>query len=288
MGFQIAVWGLFKKMVIADRLAAYVDGVYAHPDHYSGLAVLMASYFFAFQIYCDFSGYTDIAIGCAKMMGYDLRKNFDTPYFSVSLPEFWRRWHISLMSWFRDYLYFPLGGSRKGEARKHVNQLVVFLVSGLWHGANFTFIFWGLYHAILQIATNLTASMRRRAFAFLRMGPHTVRVLGIALTFHLVTFGWILFRASNMAHARQLIRRIPHDILDIATIFGPFDVREFVIALSSIGILLLVDSAQKSKRATKMIECSPALFKYSVYAILLVSLLLFGVFEEEPFLYFQF
>lgn len=287
-GFQIAIWGLFKKMVIADRLAQYVDAVYGNVGHYPGLAVLMAAYFFAFQIYCDFSGYTDIAIGCAKMMGYDLRKNFDAPYFSASIPEFWRRWHISLMSWFKDYLYIPLGGGRRGEARKQCNQFIVFLLSGLWHGAGFTFLFWGLYHAVLQIISNLTASARRRIFASLGIGPKIVRITGTILTFHLVTFGWIFFRSVSISHAVQIIKKIPQGLFDVTNILGPFDLTEITIALLSIGLLLIVDFAQGKEKLARAFERSPILLRYPSYAMLVVGLLMLGVFNEDPFLYFQF
>ena len=222
------------------------------------------------------------------MMGYDLRKNFDTPYFSTSIPEFWRRWHISLMSWFRDYLYFPLGGNRKGKTRKHGNQLIVFLLSGLWHGAGFTFLFWGLYHGVLQIVTNLTAPLRQRLFASLHIAPRLVRILGVLLTFHLVTFGWILFRAVDISHAGQIVRKISDGVLDASNILGPFNLTEFAIAVLSIGLLLAVDFVQSREELSKAFERVPGFVRYPAFAMLVAGLFLLGVFDEHPFLYFQF
>lgn len=287
-GFWLAAWGLFKKIVIADRLAVYVDSVYGHLPQSSGLQLLLAAYFFSFQIYCDFSGYSDIAIGCARMMGYDLRKNFDAPYFSASLPEFWRRWHISLMSWFRDYLYFPLGGSRRGKARKHYNQLIVFLVSGLWHGANLTFLVWGAYHAVLQIVSNLTMPLRQRVFARMRIAPWLVRAGGIFVTFHLVCLGWVFFRAPTINHALRIFQKLTFRTMDVSTMFGPLDSVEFTVALLSIAILLIVELAQSGKNSAKIIRGTPVFVRYPLYVMLILAILLVGVFEEEPFLYFQF
>lgn len=156
------LWGFFKKIVIADRLAVLVNTVYNTPEDYHGVALIIASVFFAFQIYCDFSSYTDIAIGAAKVMGFKLRKNFDRPYFSKSIPEFWRRWHISLGAWFKEYLYFPLGGNRKGKLRTNINIMIVFLVSGLWHGASWNFVIWGGLHGIYQVIEVSTYSYRTK------------------------------------------------------------------------------------------------------------------------------
>jgi D-alanyl-lipoteichoic acid acyltransferase DltB (MBOAT superfamily) len=153
-------WGLFKKVVIADRLVSAVDHVYDNPTNYEGLPLIIATVFFSFQIYCDFSGYSDIAMGSAKVMGFNLMKNFNQPYFSSGIKEFWGRWHISLSTWFRDYLYIPLGGNRVGKWRWYYNIFIVFLVSGLWHGANWTFIIWGGLHGFYQVFGQVTAQQR--------------------------------------------------------------------------------------------------------------------------------
>src|SRR5262249_30799197 len=154
-GLSLALWGLFKKVVVADALAIYVDTVYTSSAHHGGATLLVATYFFAFQIYCDFSGYSDIARGISRVYGIELMKNFETPYFSTSISEFWSRWHISLSTWFRDYVYIPLGGNRVGRARNFLNLFLVFMLSGLWHGANWTFVIWGALHGIYLIGERL-------------------------------------------------------------------------------------------------------------------------------------
>jgi D-alanyl-lipoteichoic acid acyltransferase DltB (MBOAT superfamily) len=287
-GFILALWGLFKKIVIADRLAFYVDAVYNDVNGYTGLPLVLSTYFFTFQIYCDFSGYSDIAIGCARMMGYDLRMNFDRPYFSASLPEFWRRWHISLMSWFRDYVYFPLGGSRKGQTRKQCNQFAVFFLSGLWHGANLTFVFWGVYHAVLQILSNLGLPFVRRFSDSIGMDPKLKKGIGIVITFHLVCFGWIIFRANSIRDLAYIVRNVFHDVTNLSAVLVPLDSKELLLAFLAIGLLLLIELAQGSKRCVDMFERRPVLVRYPLYCMLVAGLLLFGVFKEEPFLYFQF
>ena len=202
-GLKLMLWGFFKKVVIADRLALVVDRVYSEPTRYTGLPLVIATYFFAFQIYCDFSGYSDIAIGGAQVMGYDLMSNFRRPYFSRSVSEFWRRWHISLSSWFRDYLYIPLGGSRVGKPRLGLNLLVTFLVSGLWHGANWTFVIWGALHGSYLVLSTWTASLRGEisTILYLNKFPKVRELVRVMVTFHLVLFAWIFFRADSISDA---------------------------------------------------------------------------------------
>lgn len=159
-GLRLMLWGFFKKIVIADRLAIYVNEVYNSPAEFQGLTLILATYFFAFQIYCDFSGYSDIAIGAARIMGYDLMINFRQPYFSQSIAEFWKRWHISLSTWFKDYLYIPLGGNRVAKNRWYFNLMAVFLISGLWHGANWTFVLWGFLHGFYLVFSIWTQNIR--------------------------------------------------------------------------------------------------------------------------------
>lgn len=179
------LWGFFKKLVVADRLAIYVNAVFNNPDPHSGATNLVASLFFTFQIYCDFSGYTDIAIGVARTLGFDLKKNFDRPYFSRSIPEFWRRWHISLSSWFRDYLYIPLGGSRVSVPRAYLNLFIVFFVSGMWHGANWTFLIWGGLHGLYAVSSKFTQGRRDRLAAALRIPAGLRRAFAVFFTFML-------------------------------------------------------------------------------------------------------
>lgn len=202
--------GFFKKVVVADGISVFVDAVYNNPDSATGLGVLVATCLFAVQIYCDFSGYTDIAIGCARVMGIRLMQNFDHPYRATSIKEFWSRWHISLSSWFRDYLYIPLGGNRVSKARHLFNLFLVFLVSGLWHGAAWTFVVWGALHGIYQIVGNLTIKHRNALLCRVGLSPdhRLVRAVRTFLTFLLVGFAWIFFRANRMADAMTLLRAL--------------------------------------------------------------------------------
>ena len=202
-GLKLMAWGLFKKVVIADRLAVVVNRVYRNPEIYPGLPTLIATIFFAFQIYCDFSGYSDIAIGAARVMGFKLMLNFKRPYFSKSISEFWKRWHISLSSWFRDYLYIPLGGSRVSKWRWQYNLLIVFLLSGLWHGANWTFVIWGALNGIYLIASVWTENARAKLVELsgLSKYPETHKLIKMLITFCLVCFAWIFFRANSLKDA---------------------------------------------------------------------------------------
>ena len=183
-------WGFFQKIVIADRLALFVNAVYNNPTEYQGISLILATVFFSFQIYCDFSGYSDIAIGSAQILGYNLMTNFDRPYFSKSIAEFWKRWHISLSSLFKDYLYIPLGGNRVRKIRWQFNIIVVFLVSGLWHGANWTFIAWGALHGIYLLIENLTLNIRLRFKNTIRLNKLQTleKIISITFTFALVSF----------------------------------------------------------------------------------------------------
>ena len=197
-GLRFILWGLFKKVVVADRVAILVDAVYNHPHNYHGFALLIATVLFSFQIYCDFSGYSDIALGTARILGFNLMTNFRQPYFSSSISEFWSRWHISLSSWFKDYLYIPLGGNRVSIPRWYFNLLFVFIISGLWHGASWTFVIWGCSHGVLLVIQNL----KDRYLSKLKI-PKSVQVI---TTFILVSFLWIFFRASSLPMHSMLLR----------------------------------------------------------------------------------
>ncbi len=237
-GIKLILWGFFKKVVIADRLAILVNHIYNDVQSYHGVTLLLATYFFAFQIYCDFSGYSDIAIGSAQILGYDLMKNFDRPYYAKSISEFWKRWHISLSTWFRDYLYIPLGGNRVNKARWYFNLFVTFLVSGLWHGANWTFVIWGAIHGIYLIIAIWTKSIVDRFYLFIKLSNNWIRkIIDIFVTFHLVLFAWIFFRANSFSDAIYVIKNI-----------FPLKVNEFLKVLSSTEYIFYGDSSFFTKK----------------------------------------
>ena len=290
-GLKLILWGFFKKVVVADRLALYVSAIYDHPGQYQGIPVILATYFFAFQIYCDFSGYSDIAIGCARVMGFNLMKNFDRPYFSKSISEFWRRWHISLSTWFRDYLYIPLGGNRVSMTRWYINIMIVFLLSGLWHGANWTFIIWGGLHGFYILASSWTKELRRGISSFFQMEtfPMAQKALRILITFHLVLFSWVFFRSKSLADAVTIFNSM--FVLDFSRIginvsgFGRF---ELMVALVAILVMEAVHVAQRNVNIAEALSRKPIWLRWAAYYGLLFSVLMFGEFKISPFIYFQF
>ena len=219
-GIRLMLWGMFKKVVIADRLTLVTDPIFNHPHDYSGIALAISAIFFAFQIFCDFSGYSDIAIGAARVMGFRLMTNFNKPYHSRSISEFWKRWHISLSTWFRDYLYFSLGGNRVSVPRMYFNLFFVFLVSGFWHGANWTFIIWGALHGFYLVFATLTKNIRKKWNDGLGISKvHWLNnFVNASTTFVLVTFAWIFFRANNVKDSFYIIHKlgsIPGEILTV-------------------------------------------------------------------------
>ena len=292
-GLRLMLWGFFKKLVIADRLAIYVNEAYNHPAEYQGLTLLLATYFFAIQIYCDFSGYSDIAIGAARVMGYDLMTNFRQPYFSKSISEFWRRWHISLSTWFRDYLYIPLGGNRVGKQRWYFNLFAVFVISGLWHGANWTFVVWGALHGGYLIFAIVTADWRQKLahWSGLAKRPALHNLLRTLITFHLVLFAWIFFRANSLSEAFMIIGNMAAldfsleslKSLNIALGWG-----ELLVAIGSILFLELAHLLQSRGKVHSWITAQPAPLRWSVYYLLLLAIAFFGVFNHSEFIYFQF
>ena len=232
-------YGFFKKVVVADRLAVYVNEVYGHVDDYSALPLVLASVFFAFQIYCDFSGYTDIAIGCAAIMGFSLMENFDRPYLASSITSFWRRWHISLSTWFKDYVYIPLGGNRTVKWRWYYNLFLTFLLSGIWHGANWTFVAWGAWHGALLVVERISEQARQRFVSW--VGQRVGHALGVVATFSLVVVGWVFFRAANMQDAMVVFGKIFSLQIDwnlsmLMAQNGPYN---FLMSVLAIGLLLL-------------------------------------------------
>ncbi|MDB5103994.1 MAG: algI [Fibrobacteres bacterium] len=286
-GFQLMLWGAFKKVVIADRLAAYVNEVYGHPKDFSGFTVLLATFFFAFQIYCDFSGYSDIAVGVARTMGFNLMSNFRQPYFARSIKDFWQRWHISLSTWFKDYLYFPLGGSRVGPVRWRFNLAMVFLVSGLWHGAAWTFVIWGGLHAVYMVAeTMIMPALPKQA-----TGPlaRAMGFGGILLTFSMVCLAWIFFRAGSLTDAWHIVTGITQltpNRTEIAMAFGTK--QELAVSLGLIGILLGVDWQLETQNLGSLFgRLSPKL-RWAFYYGGMAAILLMGRWGSQEFIYFQF
>ncbi|MDR3049987.1 MAG: MBOAT family protein [Elusimicrobiota bacterium] len=209
-GFLLMMWGYFQKTVVADRLSVFVEGIFQNYSGFSGLEISIAGVFFAFQIYLDFAGYSNISRGAGQIMGFRLMNNFNAPYLAQSIQDFWRRWHISLSTWFRDYLYIPLGGNRCGRLRKYFNTLIVFVVSGLWHGANWTYVVWGALHGVYQVAGGITKPYREKAFDFLQIDKNSaiVKIWRTLFVFVLVDIGWVFFRASSISAAIGMIGRI--------------------------------------------------------------------------------
>ena len=302
-GLQRMAWGFFKKLVIADRLALYVNDVYGSPQQHTGLQLTIATVFFAYQIYCDFSGYSDIAIGAAQVMGFRLMRNFDRPYFSRSIAEFWRRWHISLSTWFRDYLYIPLGGNRSGRARMLASLCITFLVSGLWHGARWTFVIWGALHACYLIGALLTAGHRRQIRAGLRLDRHAtlLAIWQTSATFVLVSVGWVFFRARSVRDALYVLTHMLPDVpAQVAAILHGergaaahallLDLAPSQVLLATLAVLalLLLEHQQRSGSLRARIHAAPIALRWSAYSAAVLLIMTLGVFGSAKFIYFQF
>ncbi len=287
-GLGLILWGLFKKVAIADSLAPIVDDIFSNYHIHSSATLAMGAIFFGFQIYGDFSGYSDIAIGTAKLLGIELRSNFKFPYFSRNIAEFWRRWHISLSTWFRDYMYIPLGGSRVGKVKVIRNVLLIFLVSGFWHGANWTFILWGLFHAILFIPIFLGGTHRKylHTISVYFKGGFLLEIMKMLITFISVTLGWILFRSENLSSAFLYYERMLTDFT-LGTYQHPMHYRmsDYFILL---GIFILYEyRIRKDERNPFKTESK--LLRFVLYALTALGLLLF--FDQKvdrSFIYFQF
>jgi len=285
-GLKLMLWGFFKKLVIADRLALYVNSVYNHPEHHNGLTFALATVFFAFQIYCDFSGYSDIAIGSARVMGFKLMKNFNRPYFSANISEFWTRWHISLSTWFKDYLYISLGGNRVSIPRWYFNLFFVFLVSGLWHGANWTFLIWGALNGAYLIVALVRDRLLKRFNLKTQILPAGVsKLVNIGVTFVLVCFSWIFFRANSLSDAMLIAKRVVN--LD-----GPlFNNSMPSMTFSLFGLLILFAVEFKHEYIPgkfSLFNNPNPVVRYSTYLALVLLILLIGVFDGGQFIYFQF
>ena len=297
-GLQKMLWGFFKKIVIADNLAILVDGVYNNVDNYSGLTLIVATIFFTFQIYCDFSGYSDIAIGTAKVMGFELRENFKRPYFSKSIREFWQRWHITLSTWFRDYVYIPLGGNRTIKWRWYYNIFITFLVSGLWHGANWTFVIWGALHGTyLIIALALTNPKKQFSSLIQKKSKSFNKLLDVTITFILVAFAWIFFRANNLDDAIYIISNLfvnYNEILNLSELrmqfrgIGLFQ-EDLIKCFLLILALFLYSSYERSGNVWEKLQQKPKWIRWSIYYILVYGILFIAPHSNvNNFIYFQF
>ena len=300
-GAILMVWGFFMKMVISDRIALLVNQVFDNYRVYGSTELILAALGFTIQIYCDFGSYSIIAIGAAKIMGFELMENFNTPYFARNIRDFWSRWHISLSTWFKDYLYIPLGGNRKGKWRKALNLMIVFLVSGLWHGARWNFVAWGGIHGLYQVIGDLTCHTKEKIIKRLQIKTECMswKLLQTVITFSLVVFAWVFFRADSITDAlyfikRMLIRQTPWALFDGTIYTLGLDATEMNILIFSIIVLLLVDLIKYRKK----INLDEFLFEQNIWFEWLVLIVLIGMifvfgeygpaFDVQQFIYFQF
>ncbi|MBI5506677.1 MAG: MBOAT family protein [Deltaproteobacteria bacterium] len=289
-GLQLMAWGFFKKLVIADRISVYVDQVYTDPTAFGGLQLTIATVLFAYQIYCDFSGYSDVAIGAAEVLGYTLLQNFRQPYLADTIQGFWRRWHISLSTWFRDYLYLSLGGNRVATTRWYFNIMAVFLLSGLWHGASWTFVVWGFLHGFYQVFGLATRAARGRLAESIGLArlPRLRHALQVACTFALVDFAWIFFRAGTFDDAFYVATHFYRDWdfhSDVYLVLGAY---EFWLAMAAIVVLEIVQTAQRRVRIRWVLADKPVWARWSLYYAAVMTVLLLGKAGGAKFLYFQF
>ena len=307
-GLRLVLFGYFQKVVIADRLAIVADNVYGNPYNFEGYALIFATIAFSFQIFCDFAGYSNIAIGTARILGFNLVKNFDNPYSSRTISEFWNKWHMSLYSWFRDYLYIPLGGNRLGKTRQLLNILIVFLVSGLWHGANWTFVAWGGLNGIYLVAYSLTQNFREKILSSVRLTRleslyHAVEVL---ITFSLITFSWILFRAKDFNEAGYIIGHLFSGLEGTIAVFKNYSLNQFLIDVTQRQLLLglpildifivllaiifmqYVFFIQSRSNIQKEFSARPIALRWSFYYLALIVILYYVSTSQPQFIYFQF
>ncbi|MBC8355948.1 MAG: MBOAT family protein [Planctomycetes bacterium] len=283
-GGLLIMWGLFKKVVIADRLSVYVDAVYGNVPEHNGLTYLLATYAFAFQIYCDFSGYSDIAIGSARLLGIDLMTNFRSPYFARDLQDFWRRWHISLSTWLRDYLYIPLGGNRLGNLRTYANLAVTMLLGGLWHGASWNFVVWGALHGSALALLKATGPHRERFKEKLRIPPPIMVGAQLLATFHFVCLTWIFFRAATVTEALQVVAGIASD-------WGSPFIEALPLAHAAFGIVVMLCvevSLAYGIRLPTRLRPVPIATNWIAFYALFFAIALFGAEAGRQFIYFQF
>jgi alginate O-acetyltransferase complex protein AlgI len=312
-GLKLMLWGFFKKIVIADRLAILVNQVYNNMGNYEGVPLLLATYFFAFQIYCDFSGYSDIAIGAAQVMGFKLINNFNRPYYATSISEFWKRWHISLSTWLRDYIFLPISYSltrkfpRKKYFRLRADKIIyssataiTFLICGLWHGASWTFVLWGGIHGFYLLFAIWTKDSANRIYNFfkLRKGTKRRELFDVFLTFHLVLFAWIFFRANSFNDALYILSNIfPLKINDFILLLNSTGAAETAFGLTKRSLILVVLAIffmevihliQTKINIRNFISNKPLILRWAIYYALLIAIISFGEFSMKEFIYFQF
>lgn len=299
-GILLMLWGFFLKIVLADRIAIFVDTVYGDCEHYQGIYLIVATVLFAVQIYCDFSGYSSIAMGTAKLLGIELMDNFNAPYLSTSVADFWRRWHISLTSWFKDYLYIPLGGSRKGTFRKYINKMIVFILSGLWHGAQLTFVVWGAINGLYQVIGEVLMPIRKKVSDIIGINRNSegVYALSALATFALVDFTWIFFRADSLGRAIYIIKSILNTE-NIWTLFDGslyncgLDEKNFRFMLIAVIVLLVADFLKrKGIMVREIILRQDSYIKCLVVSLSILIIMVFGkygpAYDAVNFIYFQF
>lgn len=287
-GLRLIIWGLFKKIVVANRLAILVNRVYDHPSDFSGWSLVLATFFYAFQIYYDFSAYAEIAIGVAKVMGIDLFKNFNRPYFSKSIPEFWRRWNITLSGWMRDYIYIPLGGSRVSFWHHKINLLITFLVSGIWHGANWTFIFWGILHGIYCVVDSLIDKVRENMLKKFRINRYFLIALQVSLTFILTSFAWIFFRSKNMTEAFWIIRHLSASATNLTTLSSVFGLKILLVAVLAILLVEIFQSVIDNQKPEFFFLKKNTWLRWTFYYVLIFAILFSFSLTNQQFIYFQF
>lgn len=286
------LWGYFQKVVIADRIAVIVNAVYGNDENYTGIYVLLATWLYAFQIYCDFAGYSDLAIGASAILGFELKENFNVPYKAVDISDFWDRWHISLSTWLRDYVYISLGGNRKGKIKKYRNLLITFLVSGIWHGANWTFVIWGGLHGFYNILHNVITNKWKLGKGKIITG------LRMICTFMMVDFAWLFFRADSLEHAFRLISKmiVNLDILSLLdremAISMGVGILDIVVLAIALLVLIVIDFSKERINYCNIIVKAPLVVRWAIFYAVIFVILIFGFygpgFETGQFIYAQF
>jgi D-alanyl-lipoteichoic acid acyltransferase DltB (MBOAT superfamily) len=290
-GLRLIIWGLFKKVVIADRVSFFVNQIFNDVHSYDGPYFILATFLFAFQIYCDFSGYSDMARGLARTMGFELMINFKAPYFSRSISEFWKRWHISLSSWFRDYVYIPLGGNRVSSLRLQYNIFITFLLSGLWHGANWTYLIWGGLNGFYLILASLSDKIRTKISQYFSLQDTIFqKIYQTLFTFVLISLAWIFFRAQSLNDALYIIKQIflnGYNLISLKPFLSEYNY-SFYIIFSSIFFLMLMDYyIGDDKRLAKLKKISLTT-QVLAFSLIIFLIILLGLFINEQFIYFQF
>lgn len=297
-GMLLILWGLFQKTIIADRLAVIANTVFSKPGSYKGFEVIIASLIYTFQIYIDFSSYSDMAIGSAEVMGFRLPQNFERPYFSKSIREFWKRWHITLGAWFMDYLYIPLGGNRCSKLRNYINLMIVFLLCGLWHGASITFVIWGALHGIYQVIGKMLRPIKKSILKSLKINTSLFiyKLYQVIVTFILVDFAWIFFKASTLYDAVTIIKNMfyfnPWVFNNGALYDMGLSQKNFIVAIIGIAFILIINLIQRNRNIRDELAKKNIVIRWFVYLTAVTVILVFGFygpgFNPQKFIYFQF